>query len=188
MSSKIFLGKSGKLNRKQVKGAIELYEKDKFSVSKIAKVYGVNRTLMERVLAGNNVLSIGHKSIIDEKMIQEAGILYNLGKLSLEEVGKSLSVSRWTVKKALHLGSVKTRIESNKGIHRKGKGINKKKRRYFSVLDYDQKHAIFNDYLIGMSGTQIAEKYKVSQAKVYFILNDCGVVMKQCGRYKKVDK
>ena len=85
--SRIFLGKSGKINRKQVKGAIELFEKDGFNVSKIAKVYGVNRSLMERVLAGNGVLEISKDSVIDEDMIQQADILYNIGKMSCASIG-----------------------------------------------------------------------------------------------------
>ena len=136
--SKIFLGQSKKLNRKQVKGAIELYEKDGFNISKIAKIYGVNRSLMERILAGNGVLEISEKSCIDEEMIQRADILYNIGKMSLSEIGEKLGVSRWTVKKALHIGSIKTRRELNKGVH-------KKNRRKFQIVDESLRQDIVDD-------------------------------------------
>lgn len=181
MSKKIFLGKSRKLNRKQVKGAIELYQKDGFSVSKIAKVYGVNRSLMERVLAGNGVLKVGKKSLIDEEMIANVDVLYNVGKMSLADIGEKLGVSRWTVKKALHLGSLPTRREMNKGVHKK----NRKKRQ---VINENMRKKLVADYENGMSGLRIAEKYDISQARVYVLLAERSVSMRGAGRYKKVAK
>ncbi len=181
MKKKIFLGQSRKLNRKQVKGAIELYEKDSMKISKIARIYGVNRSLMERVLVGNGVLEASKKSVIDEKMIREADILYNVGRLSLASVGEALGVSRWTVKKAIHLGSTKTRRELNKGVHKKG-------RPKYSILDYDKRQAIVDDYIDGMSGLKIAEKYNVSQARVYVLLAERKISTRGRGRYKKVAK
>jgi len=181
MNKKIFLGKSGKLNRKQVKGAIELFEKNGFSISKIAKIQGVNRGLMERVLAGNGVLELSKSSVIDEDMIQQSDILYNIGKMSLAAIGEKLGVSRWTVKKALHLGSIKTRREMNKGVH-------KKNRRKYSILDEDLRQSIVEDYVDGMSGLQVADKYHVSQARVYVLLSERDVLMRSRGRYKKVAK
>lgn len=184
MKKKIFLGQSRKLNRKQVKGAIELFEKDGFNVSKIARIYGVNRSLMERVLAGNGVLELSHKSIINEKMIQEAGILYSIGKMSLDTIGKKLGVSRWTVKKALHLGSVKTRAEQKKGLHKKRKcrGVR------YSTINDENRDNIIKNYTNGMSAVDIANRYNLPNSRVYAFLHEEDVSVRKKGRSKKVAK
>ncbi len=181
MSSKIFLGKSKKLTRKHVKGAIELFEKDGFNVSRIAKIYGVSRSCMERVLAGNGVLELSKSSIIDDDMIHNAGVLYNIGKMSLARVGESLGVSRWTVKKALHLGSIRTRREMNKGVH-------KKTRRRYAEIGYNTAREIIDTYCEGSPATKIASKMNLSLSKVYFTLAESGIQMRPRGRYKKVAK
>lgn len=179
--SKIFLGRSGKLNRKHVKGAIELFEKDGFNVSRIAKIYGVPRITMERVLAGNGVLDITKNSVIDEDMIHNADVLYNIGKMSLDAIGKKLGVSRWTVKKALHLGSIKTRIEANKGVH-------KKTRRRYSGVTSAEVYNILEQYRNGSSGLNISEALNVPLSRVYVTLSESGIQMRTRGRYKKVAK
>lgn len=179
---KIFLGRSGKLTRKHVKGAIELFEKDGFSVSRIAKIYGVARTTMERVLAGNGVLEISENSRIDEDMIQNVGILYTIGKMSLSDIGEKIGVSRWTVKKALHIGDVKTRAEQKKGLHKNGR------RYWYNTIDKVNRNKIIKDYDNGMSAIDIATRYRLPRSRVYAFLHEENVPVKERGRYRKVAK